>query len=115
MPECHVTEAHARIYERPIVARAGDRARLGRRDDETPGWIWVEHQTTGLAGWAPEAFLDRDDAGGTAVFNRNDDAIELTVEAGQTVEAGETMAGWTWCRARDGQAGWVPSSRLAPA
>lgn len=109
-----VREAHVRSYEAPIVAQAGDRVRLGRRDDDAPDWIWVEHEQTELTGWAPVSFLEIGNTGDWAICKRDYAARELTVENDQLLETCGAVAGWTWCRAMDGQEGWVPSEKLLP-
>ena len=36
------------------------------------------------------------------------DATELTVRAGEKVEAIREESGWVWCRKEDGREGWLP-------
>jgi hypothetical protein len=38
----------------PISLKPGDVVELGRRDDQQPGWIWVENENGG-SGWVPKA------------------------------------------------------------
>ncbi len=104
-----VGAACRRVYDAPISARAGDRGRITRRDGDAPGWVWVEHEVSGRVGWTPLVFLRRLDRTARVVFTRDYDALELSVAAGEVVSAGETVDGWTWCEADDGDAGWVPA------
>ena len=96
------------------MAVAGDRVNIDRRDD-APGWHWCKHASSGLAGWTPEAFLDFEAGRSTAVLWRAYSAMELTVVEGQAVTVLDTVAGWSWCDAGNGAAGWVPSDRLTLA
>ena len=111
MANCRVIANHNRSYETPIVGTAGDAVKVGRRDDDAPGWIWCEHLVSGLAGWVPEAFLERGNEQ-VAVLRRDYSAMELSVSVGQTLIIFETVAGWTWCVSTEGDAGWVPTHNL---
>jgi hypothetical protein len=108
---CRVRAAYQRAYQAPIAGIAGDGVKIRRRDDEEPGWIWCEHSANGLAGWVPEAFLERRTAE-TAVLRRGYSAMELSVQPGQIVTIIETMAGWIWCVSDSGEAGWVPAENI---
>src|SRR5687767_10188460 len=106
------TAAHARSYEDPIAFAAGDQLAVGRRDPDDPRWLWCLHPGTGKAGWVPETFLAFDASGRSGTACRAYRAVELSVEAGERLSAGETVAGWTWCARADGSAGWVPDGKL---
>jgi hypothetical protein len=111
MADCRVIASHDRSYAAPISGAAGDAVKIGRQDDEAPGWVWCEHAGSGLEGWVPESFIERGE-GQTGVLRRDYSAMELSVFAGQTVKTFETVAGWTWCAATSGDAGWVPTHKL---
>ncbi|WP_048880628.1 SH3 domain-containing protein [Acidocella aminolytica] len=104
---------HDRSYEAPIFGTVGDVVKIVRREDDEPGWMWCEHSASGLAGWVPEAFLEREDEHSAATLRRNYSAMELTVVVGQSLMMFETVAGWTWCASAEGDAGWVPNHKLA--
>jgi hypothetical protein len=101
--EARVQEPHVRSYENPVLARPGDRVRLGRQDFGAPDWIRMTHEQTGQTGWMPILFLDGCDLKDRAMCNRDDAATELTVETGQFLQVLEAIAGWTWCRGMDGK------------
>ncbi len=99
--------AHAPQNRNPLAVRAGERVRLGERDDEYPGWRWGV-AADGRAAWVPEAWFEID--GDEGVATRDYDAREIAVEGGEAVVAGESWAGWTWVETADGRAGWVPEA-----
>jgi len=111
MANCRVIANHHRSYEAPIIGAAGDAVKLGRHDDDAPGWVWCEHSVSGLAGWVPEAFLEHGNEQ-AAILRRDYSAMELSVVVGQSLEIFETVAGWTWCASTEGDAGWVPTHKL---
>jgi SH3-like domain-containing protein len=106
-----VVRDHEPIYPDPIVLRPGDRVRLGREDDEFPGWVWCT-APDGREGWVPLAILRRE--GLEAVARRDYRAVELAVKRGQRVEAREELSGWFWVADADAREGWVPAECLAP-
>lgn len=87
-----------------LAVRAGQALRVGRRDDEWPGWVWCE-DASGLGGWLPETAV----SDGRAL--EDFDARELTVSEGEAVEVLRRRAGWAWCRGAGGE-GWVPERCL---
>ena len=106
-------EAHVKAYATPIVARRGDRGRIVRRTDEdAPEWVWVQHGETGRGGWTPWSSLDLRDGTDEVVFRNGYDAIELDVEPGQVLDAGERIGDWLRCRAASGEIGWMPARKL---
>lgn len=107
-----VVRDHEVIYPDPIRVRAGERVRIGREDDEFPGWAWCA-AADGREGWVPLAILRREGAEGVA--RRDYDATELAVKRGQRVEALEELNGWARVANAEGREGWVPRDCLAPA
>jgi uncharacterized protein YraI len=111
MANCLVIANHTRSYESPIIGTAGDAVKVGRRDDDSPGWIWCEHSVSGLAGWVPEAWLECGNEQ-VPILRRDYSAMELSVSVGQTLKICESVAGWTWCISTEGVSGWVPTQKL---
>ncbi len=60
--------------------------------------------------YTPLAYLDGE--GSQRSLRVDYSARELSVREGQRVQALTTESGWAWCRADDGQKGWVPLSSL---
>lgn len=105
-----VVRDHTPTYTDPIVVRAGDRLRVGREDDEHPGWAWCTAPDGG-EGWTPLAILSRE--GAEAVADRDYSAAELEVRGGRRVEVLEELSGWLRVRDADGHEGWVPVDCVA--
>ena len=97
--------------EFPIVAAAGDRVTVGRRDDEWPDYLWCT-AATGEASWLPESVLELV-VDGSATAARAYSAAELTVGVGDEVHVGERIGGWTWCTDQFGESGWLPDRVLS--
>jgi SH3-like domain-containing protein len=110
-----VTQAYQRVYESPITLKANESVRITKRDlwndDERYVWIWCIN-ADGKEGWVPESFIKRDGDEGTAIQEYN--AIELSVEEGETVTIREEVNGWYWVTDSDGNAGWVPITHITP-
>jgi hypothetical protein len=51
-----VIAPHKASYPDPISFSPSDRLKLGRRDDQYPGWIWTTI-ADGKEGWAPESLI----------------------------------------------------------
>ena len=49
-------EVDAKYKSAPITIQAGDELKIGRRDDERPGWLFCK-DSTGREGWVPEKYL----------------------------------------------------------
>ncbi|WP_316015238.1 SH3 domain-containing protein [Roseobacter sp. HKCCA0434] len=88
-------------YADPIRLRAGEAVRLTGREDiwDRHRWLWAEAGER--VGWVPDDLVAR----GRAL--RDYSALELTVKAGEEVEAGPAQHGWRWCSGARGE-GWVP-------
>lgn len=104
-----VTRGHSSCFPEPVAFRIGDSLMLGRNDDEYSEWVWVE-TSEGRTGWAPEAFIERNGNGGTAL--RDYDSTELDTCRGETVTVLEETGGWSLVRNSLGAAGWVPTETL---
>ena len=104
-----VTGDHKASYSDPLAVQVGERVQVSRRDDTWPAFVWCMN-AAGKGGWVPETVLRRDGADGTAL--RGYDTRELSVSAGETVSAGERLAGWVWVTNTTGDSGWVPEASL---
>jgi hypothetical protein len=81
------------IYADPIVVKAGEVVRLGKRDTEWPGWVWCTSEA-GKSGWAPEALIE---AGGDTGRIRSDySAVELALQPGDLLVLYRELSGWYW-------------------
>ena len=99
----------AATYPDPMAGSAGEPVRVGRADDEYPGWRWCT-DPRGREGWMPEALIGAD-----GCATEDYDARELTVSVGDEGEVLRERGGWLWCRAADGSTGWIPETSAEDA
>ncbi len=106
-----VQTAHAVQYPDPITMRKGDVLTLDGRRDNWQGhiWVWCIH-ADGKSGWVPDSFID--ETGNTATARADYNAIELAVEAGETITVLQETNGWYWCENAGGRQGWVPTEKV---
>ncbi|WP_396613758.1 SH3 domain-containing protein (plasmid) [Haloferax sp. S1W] len=97
-------------YSDPIVVEAGEVVSVSDRETKWDGWRWCI-APDGREGWIPEAYLSQQD--GEWVVEADYSAVEVSVEAGETVVSHESLAGWEWCETSSGEEGWVPSENLS--
>lgn len=110
MKQATVIKPHKQTYPHPILVIKGAEVTIIRQDDDAPGWLWCEDQT-GLDGWIPKRYLDI--TGDSAVLNQDYDAIEMTVEKGETLAIVKSESGWAWCKKENNEEGWVPEYCLS--
>lgn len=105
-----VIKAWNASYPDPIQVAVGEQLELSGRRDSWDGyvWLWVKN-LDGKEGWIPDSLVSSDTAS-TAVEDYT--AIELTCKIGQFLTAEKVTHGWAFCRADDGQSGWVPEKNL---
>lgn len=108
--EARVTRPWRTSYDPTLAVVRGERLTLLGEDEDWRGWWWAVN-ADGLGGWLPAGILDPA-APGPSVASAAFDTRELTVVAGVRVATADRCAGWTWCTAPDGRAGWVPDSCL---
>ena len=98
-----VTAAHRTQYPKPISFKAGEKVRVGKRDDEYPGWIWTT-VASGDSAWAPEELLTV--SGTEAVALVDYESTELNTEAGLRVDRAQHGSGRVRaCPLRDARVG----------
>jgi hypothetical protein len=115
MKRCRVVKAHRRTYPDPLVVKEGDELTLVEKDEDYPGWIWCTDKNE-KSGWVPEEFLEIDDESEgeekTDTINRDYTALELNAAEGEPLNILEEVAGWVFCKNREGEKGWVPSENV---
>jgi SH3-like domain-containing protein len=107
--QARILRGYRRTYDNPLVVRKGDPVRVGRPDDEFPGWWWCAGPDN-RQGWVHEKYLDQKRPTATAVADYS--AMELDCEKGDLVEVLIELGGWTLCRKADGAVGWVPTTHV---
>ncbi|NPV57511.1 MAG: hypothetical protein HPY76_12680 [Anaerolineae bacterium] len=96
-------------YHTPIAFSPGELLRVGRFDDQYPGWVWTT-TPDGNSGWAPANALEI--SGATARALQAYDAREMDVDAGEALTLKQEESGWYWAENSDGAGGWVPAENL---
>ena len=104
-----VLVGYASAYPYALVVRRGSRLTVESRLPAYPGWVWCR-DSDGIGAWVPEVFLEI--SSGAALVTTDYDSTELTVERGDVIQVLSEVAGWAWCRDRDGRHGWLPVGSL---
>jgi uncharacterized protein YgiM (DUF1202 family) len=106
-----VTTTYQAQYADPIHVRAGEPVEVSEKTDNWQGhtWVWCT-DVRGKSGWVPQPYLIQRDR--TWIVHRDYNAVELSVQAGETVQVAEAQSGWLWCTNAAGQAGWVPAANI---
>ncbi|MGI9281341.1 MAG: SH3 domain-containing protein [Endozoicomonas sp.] len=113
MKTVKVIESYQACYPDPVIFNEGDSLKLGKSDDEFPGWIWVT-TTSGKEGWAPLPLIRRlSQKQGTAIEDYT--ARELNIETGDELKIIRELNAWAWVENKEKQTGWVPVSKLEQA
>ncbi|HEY7460844.1 MAG TPA: SH3 domain-containing protein [Gemmatimonadota bacterium] len=106
----HVVRAYRTQYPDPIRVRAGERVRVGREEEDYPGWRWCV-APDGREGWVPVDVLQQED--GEAILRIDYEATELDVNPGQQVTVEKELRAWLWVEDAAGARGWIPASHVA--
>lgn len=104
-----VVKAYSAAFPEPLTIVKGERLKLGRKDDEWPGWMWCTN-SAGESRWVPENFLRA--AGDQGIALRNYTTTELTVQEGEELSLYEYESEWYWVSDRHGRTGWLPASHI---
>lgn len=95
-------------YPDPIVFQKGEKVKVCQEFKEDPdweNWIWCEGKNDKKA-WVPKQYLNVD--GRNGVFNRDYNAMELSVQIGEILAVYEIVNGFGMSERPDGTRGWVP-------
>ena len=107
-----VMRSHISSVPDPVRFVPGDMLSIGHHDQQWRSYVWCTDQS-GHAGWVPDFYLEMTGAH-EATALRDYDATELTVGAGELLDALEEAGGWLRCRTSSGHEGWVPGDNVAP-
>ena len=108
-----VTSDHTSSFPNPITFSPGDPLRLGKRDSEYPGWIWVTTPCGGQ-GWAPDAYIEAASAT-QGVATESYTAKELNTVAGESLIRHKELNEWLWVENDYGECGWIPKKTTSDA
>lgn len=92
-----------------MVVRTSAAVKIGRRDNDLPGWLWCEDES-GIGAWAPESYLDI--KGDRGIFKRDYNSFELDVDIGEELMILEEESGWCRCERDNGETGWLPIDKV---
>jgi hypothetical protein len=98
-------------YPVPILFQKGEVVAVGKESKEYPdweNWIWCEGK--GTKAWVPKQFLEIE--GKSGVFNRDYNALELTLTVGDGLFITEIVNGFGMAEKADKQKGWAPINHL---
>jgi hypothetical protein len=105
-----------RDYKSPhpdrIFFRNGEGVKVGQEFKEDPDWrkwIWCEGNNCKKA-WVPRQYINI--AGTSGIFNRDYNAMELSVQVGEELVVYEIANGFGMSEKADGTRGWVPMRNL---
>jgi len=107
------TSEHRSNYPRPIAFEPRDLLKLGKPDNEYPGWVWVT-TPDGNQGWAPEQYLAVHENSLEASASQSYSAYELDTQVGERLEVLQELNQWALVRNSTGNIGWVPVKPLLP-
>ena len=107
-----VTKVYQRSRENPVSGKAGDVLETGKTDDWDGNgniWLWCKDKE-GREGWIAEEVLELD--GERAILKTDFNALELSVQTGETLEGTEKLAAWLLSKNQQGQTGWLPLANV---
>jgi hypothetical protein len=99
-------------YPVSLPFRKGEEVEVGsefKEDLDWKDWIWCEANSNRKA-WVPKQFVEINGKKGT--FNRDYNALELSVHAGEKLSVYEIVNGFGMSEKTNGMRGWVPMRNL---
>jgi uncharacterized protein YgiM (DUF1202 family) len=108
VPSTRIVCEYTPQYPNPLSVAAGESVRVGREDDEFPGWKWCR-ASSGLEGWVPVELLSDASATETAVLC-DYSSRELAVQPGEEVTVEDSRHEWLLVRNKQGERGWISAS-----
>ncbi|UCE29190.1 MAG: hypothetical protein JSV85_00125 [Candidatus Bathyarchaeota archaeon] len=99
-------------YPDPTVFHKGEKVRVGqefKQDPDWENWVWCEGGNNKKA-WVPKQYIDI--AVTTAKFNRDYNAMELSVQVGEELVVYEIVNGFGMSEKTNGIRGWVPMRNM---
>ena len=99
-------------YPDPIVFQKGEKVKVCQEFTEDPdweNWVWCEGRDDRKA-WVPKQYLDVD--GRKGIFNRDYNAMELSVQTGEILVIHEIVNGFGMSEKPNGTKGWVPMRNM---
>ena len=104
---------HAPPERENIILEVGDIVQVGDEDTSNPNWIdwvWCISEKHGTCGWVPKQILNSDNTSATVIQNYSSN--ELRVSTNEELEILSKLNGWSWCKNKSGELGWVPDENF---
>lgn len=102
----------------PLAVQANETFQVSEKVspwNENPEWLWTWcTDQRGKSAWVPTNIIELSPDGQSGITRQPYDAIELTVNIGDELQAEHEESGWYWCVDRRGQRGWVPIEHVEP-
>lgn len=99
-------------YPYPVVFKKGEKVKVGQSfkgDPDWKNWIWCEGNGNKKA-WAPKKYVNIDGTNG--IFNKDYNAMELSVQVGEKLVVFEIVNGFGMSEKTNGTRGWVPMKNM---
>jgi hypothetical protein len=103
-----VIEDYKSPYPRPLIFHEGDIVKIGEEFSDDPDWkdwVWCEGLKN-VEAWAPKQYIKI--KGKKGIFNRDYNAMELSLTVGEVLEVYEIVNGFGMAEKADGSRGWAP-------
>ncbi len=98
-------------YPGPIVFRKGEKVGVGQEFKEDPDWKdWIWCEGNNKKAWVPKQYIAIDGTNG--IFNKDYNALELSVNIGEELVVYEIVNGFGMSEKLDGTRGWVPMKNM---
>ncbi len=107
-----VTKDYESPYPDPMIFLKGEKVKVGQEFKEDPDWkdwVWCEGKS-GKKAWTPKQYINVDGTEGT--FNKEYNAMELSVKTGEELAVHEIVSGFGMSEKPDGTRGWVPMRNM---
>ena len=108
-----VTKQHTPPQRDDIILVVGDIVEVGEEDTSNPNWknwIWCISKKNNTSGWVPKQILLINDS--NAQVMQNYSSKELKVSVGEELILLHQLNGWSWCKNKFGEHGWVPDENF---
>ncbi|WP_313803485.1 hypothetical protein [Cytobacillus sp.] len=106
-------KSHISNYPDPILLKKEQEVLYCKEDTQFPNWIFCKSIVTHKEGWVPKQLLTKPNKFGIAIVTKDYSAHELTTIPGEILFGLEHLNEWTYCKRKNGEAGWVPTFCLS--
>jgi hypothetical protein len=108
-PKFIVTKEHKATFNYALTAKSGDTVKVGKEDEEMPGWYWCKDKV-GVEAWIPKTYLEIHEDHG--IFLQDYNSVELDAQPGEEVQYLDETLGWAECLNSEWKYGWLPLHKI---